>query len=157
MAALGYPTDAARLSATLAAILAHPDDRAVVADEEGRLLGPVVTARPGSSPTSRATHCSGRSPGSSLPPGSSHSSRSFRSRATSSPRITTPLTETGNRGATVRSYRPDDAPRWRDGTPLRAQGRPELATLSPAGNLRAGCGHYPSMGEEARGDGGRRG
>jgi GNAT superfamily N-acetyltransferase len=39
VAALGYPTDAARLGAAMAAILAHPDYRTVVAEEGGRLLG----------------------------------------------------------------------------------------------------------------------
>src|SRR6266480_5772035 len=59
-------------------------------------IGPVVIIQPTSSVISRATQLAGSSPSSSLPPGSSHSSRSLRSNRTWPSRMTTPLTETGN-------------------------------------------------------------
>src|ERR1035441_10254325 len=58
--------------------------------------GPAVTCRSASSLISRTTHASGSSPSSSLPPGSSHSARSFSSNRTRSSCTATPFTDTGN-------------------------------------------------------------
>src|ERR1700730_3283993 len=57
---------------------------------------PALPCQSASSLISRTTHAGGSSPSSSLPPGSSHSARSFSSNSTRPSCTATPFTDTGN-------------------------------------------------------------